>query len=124
IELPTVVDLERLAPEKNFTRIDAAMGRIKSRIDESRADPSRLAPAFAPAGQSTQMIIGATAATDADILTQADTLYRKHELRRVYYSAFSPIPDASSKLPVIAPPLVREHRLYQADWLLRFYHFR
>ncbi len=123
IELPTVVDLERLAPEKKFVRIDAAMGRIKSKIDESLADRSAHAPLFAPAGQSTQMIIGATAATDADILTQADTLYRRHELRRVYYSAFSPIPDASSKLPVIAPPLVREHRLYQADWLLRFYQF-
>ena len=124
IELPTVVDLELLAPEKNFTRIDAAMGRIKTRIDEARAEKSPRAPVFAPAGQSTQMIIGATPATDADILTQADMLYRKHSLRRVYYSAFSPIPDASSKLPLIAPPLVREHRLYQADWLLRFYEFK
>ena len=81
------------------------------------------APSFAPAGQSTQMIVGATAATDATILTQASSLYRGHGLRRVYYSAFSPIPDASSTLPLIAPPLVREHRLYQADWLMRFYGF-
>ena len=124
IELPTAIDLERLAPEKKFSRIDAAMGRIKVRIEEARADQSPKAPAFAPAGQSTQMIIGATAATDADILTQADRLYQTHQLRRVYYSAFSPIPDASSKLPLIAPPLVREHRLYQADWLLRFYDFK
>ena len=124
IELPTAVDLALLAPQKNFRNIETAMGGIKSRIDAARADRSLHAPTFAPAGQSTQMIIGATAATDADILTQADSLYRTHRLRRVYYSAFSPIPDASSKLPLIAPPLVREHRLYQADWLLRFYEFK
>ena len=124
IELPTAIDLEKLAPEKNFKRIDAAMGRIKLRIDEARSDKSALGPVFAPAGQSTQMIIGATPATDSDILIQADHMYQKHRLRRVYYSAFSPIPDASSKLPLVAPPLVREHRLYQADWLLRFYNFK
>jgi predicted DNA-binding helix-hairpin-helix protein len=70
------------------------------------------------------MIVGATPATDADILQQASGLYQQHRLKRVYYSAFSPIPDASSKLPLISPPLVREHRLYQADWLLRFYGFK
>ena len=70
------------------------------------------------------MIVGATATNDAQILEQASTLYAQHRLRRVYYSAFSPIPDASSKLPLIAPPLVREHRLYQADWLIRFYGFK
>jgi predicted DNA-binding helix-hairpin-helix protein len=70
------------------------------------------------------MIIGATEATDADILDRASGLYQRHRLRRVYYSAFSPIPDSSSKLPLVAPPLVREHRLYQADWLMRFYEFR
>ena len=69
------------------------------------------------------MIIGATPATDRTILARASSLYRAQRLRRVYYSAFSPIPDASSKLPLIAPPLVREHRLYQADWLIRFYGF-
>ncbi|MEO5720800.1 MAG: biotin synthase, partial [Chthoniobacterales bacterium] len=82
------------------------------------------APVFAPAGQSTQMIVGATATPDATILAQASSLYAEQKLRRVYYSAFSPIPDASSKLPLIAPPLVREHRLYQADWLVRFYGFK
>lgn len=124
VELPTAIDLERLAPQKNLANIDAAMGDIKLRIDATRADKSVHTPVFAPAGQSTQMIIGATPATDADILTQADSLYTRHRLRRVYYSAFSPIPDASNKLPLIAPPLVREHRLYQADWLLRFYEFK
>src|SRR3978361_1968526 len=76
-----------------------------------------------PAGQSTQMIVGATPTADREILAQASSLYAEHRLRRVYYSAFSPIPDASKNLPLVAPPLVREHRLYQADWLLRFYGF-
>jgi predicted DNA-binding helix-hairpin-helix protein len=100
------------------------MGAIGERIVEARAERRRAkAPAFAPAGQSTQMIVGATATPDAAILDEASTLYRAHRLRRIYYSAFSPIPDASSRLPLAAPPLVREHRLYQADWLLRFYGF-
>ena len=102
------------------------MGEIRQQIDQAKAErkESAKAPPFAPAGQSTQMIVGATAADDATILKQASSLYAKHRLRRVYYSAFSPIPDSSSKLPLIAPPLVREHRLYQADWLIRFYGFR
>jgi predicted DNA-binding helix-hairpin-helix protein len=70
------------------------------------------------------MIVGATSARDADVLQRADKLYREQRLRRVYYSAFSPIPDSSSKLPLMAPPLIREHRLYQADWLIRFYGFQ
>lgn len=123
VELPTPADLAALAPEKNLPRIRQAMTTIRDRIDaakeERRASPR--APLFAPAGQSTQMIVGATPATDRDILTQASSLYGAHGLRRVYYSAFSPIPDSSAKLPLAASPLVREHRLYQADWLLRFY---
>lgn len=125
IELPRSEDLERLAPEKNATRIRASMQSIRQRIEhagEERAKSAK-APAFAPGGQSTQMIVGATDASDATILTQASSLYREARLKRVYYSAFSPIPDASSHLPLIAPPLVREHRLYQADWLMRFYGF-
>ncbi len=123
VELPTERDLAKLAPEKNLGRIEQSMGVIKSRIEQAKAErrESAKAPAFAPAGQSTQMIVGATPATDADILQRAAKLYREQRLRRVYFSAFSPIPDASSKLPLVAPPLVREHRLYQADWLLRFY---
>ncbi len=125
IELPTRIALEELAPEKKFEETHVAMAGIRKRIDQAKAErrESRKAPAFAPAGQSTQMIVGATDTNDAEILQQASTLYRQHRLRRVYYSAFSPIPDASSKLPLVAPPLVREHRLYQADWLLRFYGF-
>jgi len=125
IELPTSAALAQLAPEKNLERTQAAMGAIKDRIDEAKTArrENRKAPAFAPAGQSTQMIVGATDATDATILEQASSLYGQHKLRRVYYSAYSPIPDASRKLPAIAPPLVREHRLYQADWLVRFYEF-
>jgi putative DNA modification/repair radical SAM protein len=126
VELPTAAGLAQLAPEKNMERTRAAMTGIKERIEGAKAArrESRKAPVFAPAGQSTQMIVGATDAPDAAILEQASSLYTEHKLRRVYYSAFSPIPDASSKLPTIAPPLVREHRLYQADWLLRFYGFK
>ena len=80
-------------------------------------------PRFAPGGQSTQMIVGADGADDAVILRTSSALYQGHQLRRVYYSAFSPIPDASADLPPQAPPLLREHRLYQADWLMRFYGF-
>ena len=125
VELPTQVDLESLAPEKNLGRIRGAMNVIRERITEAKAErrQNRKAPGFAPAGQSTQMIVGATPSSDRVILQQASSLYGEHKLRRVYYSAFSPIPDASGHLPLQAPPLVREHRLYQADWLLRFYGF-
>ena len=101
------------------------MTKIKARIEEAAVErrESPRAPVFAPAGQSTQMIVGATPAKDATILERASALYQNQHLRRVYYSAFSPIPDSSSKLALTAPPLVREHRLYQADWLMRFYKF-
>lgn len=123
VELPTQSDLDVLAPEKNLARIETSMTTIKTRIDETKAEPNPKGPVFAPAGQSTQMIVGATPANDATILQRASSLYQRQHLRRIYYSAFSPIPDASSKLPLTAPPLVREHRLYQADWLMRFYDF-
>ena len=101
--------------------IRRTMGRMRLKIDEARAE--KRAPRFAPAGQSTQMIIGADASTDRDILALSTNLYGSYGLKRVYYSAFSPIPDASARLPPQKAPLVREHRLYQADWLLRFYEF-
>lgn len=125
IELPTKADVTALAPEKSFENTHTAMDAIKDRIIAAKSErkENAKAPLFAPAGQSTQMIVGATPATDATILQEASGLYTKHKLRRVYYSAFSPIPDASSRLPLVAPPLVREHRLYQADWLIRFYGF-
>lgn len=125
VELPTQNDLDVFAPEKNLERIESSMTKIKARIEEAKAERRERseAPVFAPAGQSTQMVVGATPANDATILQRASSLYQKQRLRRVYYSAFSPIADASSKLPLTAPPLVREHRLYQADWLMRFYGF-
>jgi predicted DNA-binding helix-hairpin-helix protein len=91
------------------------------RIDESHAD--RRAPKFSPAGQGTQMIVGADGANDAQIVATSASLYASYDLKRIYYSAFSPIPDSSRLLPVKPAPLVREHRLYQADWLYRFYGF-
>ena len=125
IELPTEADLHQLAPEKKKPEIVAAMTGIDEKIQENKDDrkAGMKPPKFAPAGQSTQMIVGATPTPDADILKTADDLYRGQRLRRVYYSAFSPIPHADAMLPGSSPPLVREHRLYQADWLLRFYGF-
>jgi putative DNA modification/repair radical SAM protein len=125
IELPTTAGLKRLAPEKSETRIEGAMGGISTSIIDAKDAKKRYrhAPRFAPAGQSTQMIVGADAATDADIVGRADQLYSRFAMRRVYYSAFSPIPDASAVLPLKRPPLMREHRLYQSDWLMRFYGF-
>ncbi len=125
VELPTVAGLERLAPEKSATRIEGAMGTLRHGIEDARDATKRYkaAPRFAPAGQSTQMIVGADAATDRDIVARASTLYDRYQLRRVYYSAFSPIPDASTVLPLKRPPLMREHRLYQSDWMMRFYGF-
>jgi putative DNA modification/repair radical SAM protein len=124
VELPTESGLARLAPEKDAARIARAMRDTKSSIAEAR-DAARFksAPKFAPAGQSTQMIVGTDAASDADIVGKASALYDRFSLRRVYYSAFSPIPDASAVLPLKRPPLMREHRIYQADWLMRFYGF-
>ncbi|HEX2540753.1 MAG TPA: putative DNA modification/repair radical SAM protein [Caldimonas sp.] len=137
IELPTVQSLAALAPEKDGAAIRRSMARLRVHIDDAK-DASKPAPAtsivampakraqaprFAPAGQSTQMIVGADAASDSTILQTSASLYGSYRLRRVYYSAFSPIPDAARALPLKAPPLVREHRLYQADWLMRFYGF-
>jgi putative DNA modification/repair radical SAM protein len=121
VELPTESGLQKLAPEKDVRAIRRTMGRLRLKLDEAKAEPR--APRFAPAGQSTQMIIGADTASDRDVLDSSANLYGAYRLKRVYYSAFSPIPDASSALPLAAPPLMREHRLYQADWLMRFYGF-
>ncbi|HUQ99267.1 MAG TPA: putative DNA modification/repair radical SAM protein [Gemmatimonadaceae bacterium] len=131
VELPRQNDLDKLAPEKNLVQITRAMGVVREGIAEAKEDSaragngriSRIPLSFSPAGQATQMIVGATDATDAAILQASSALYGKQRLKRVYYSAFSPIPDASSILPPSAPPLLREHRLYQADWLMRFYGF-
>jgi len=126
VELPTDAGLTRLAPDKNARQIEGALGKTSSDIVEAKDAKKRFkhAPRFAPAGQSTQMIVGADAASDADIVGRASRLYDSFGLRRVYYSAFSPIPDASAVLPLKRPPLIREHRLYQSDWLMRFYNYR
>ncbi|HEV2078487.1 MAG TPA: putative DNA modification/repair radical SAM protein [Allosphingosinicella sp.] len=126
VELPTASGLKRLAPEKDGVRIEHAMKGMKAAIDEGRDSRRRFksAPNFAPAGQSTQMIVGADSASDSDIVVRASGLYDRLSLRRVYYSAFSPIPHASAILPLQRPPLMREHRLYQSDWLMRFYGFK
>ena len=121
IELPTERSLHALAPEKSIGDIKRSMGRMRLRIDEARLD--KKAPRFAPAGQSTQVIVGADDSSDRSIMQMSTDLYGSYGLRRVYYSAFSRIPDASALLPPKGAPLVREHRLYQADWLLRFYGF-
>lgn len=125
VELPTDAGLARLAPDKNPGQIEGAIARIGGAITEAKDARKRFkhSPRFAPAGQSTQMIVGADGASDSTIIGRANDLYRRFSLRRVYYSAFSPIPDASAVLPLKRPPLMREHRLYQSDWLVRFYGF-
>lgn len=137
IELPTLTSLKTLAPEKELGTIHSAMGHMRQRIDAANddadrdakhlprsANPKRLAPRYAPGGQSTQMIVGADATDDRTILQSAQQLYRNFRLKRVYYSAFSPIPERPAALPQAAPPLLREHRLYQADFLIRSYGFQ
>ncbi len=125
IELPREEALGRLAPQKSMGVIKKAMSQV--RLGVEAAKPGRRdrikPPKFAPGGQSTQLIVGADGAPDSEILDRSASLYGGYGLRRVYYSAFSPIPDSSSTLPLSKPPLMREHRLYQADWLMRFYGF-
>lgn len=129
VELPSEQGLTHYAPEKSGRTIRKAMADIRYEIDNVKdAKASRILkrakpPAFAPGGQSTQMIVGADASSDADILNSSARLYAGYGLKRVYYSAYSPVPDASADLPPIHPPLIREHRLYQADWMFRFYGF-
>lgn len=126
VEMPTETGLIQYAPEKDAIGIRSAMGHIRKKMDATKEKTlaGRRPPRFAPGGQSTQMIVGADAATDQDILSSSSALYSDYRLKRVYYSAFSPIPHASQTLPAQKPPLLREHRLYQADWLFRFYGFQ
>ncbi|WP_100633975.1 MULTISPECIES: putative DNA modification/repair radical SAM protein [Pseudomonas] len=122
IELPTEASLQRLAPEKQVRTIRQAMGTIHHGQQAVAGEVN--APRFTPAGQSTQMIVGADATDDHTILGNAESLYQGYGLRRVYYSAFSPIPDSPTSVPLAAPPLLREHRLYQADFLMRGYGYK
>ncbi len=126
IELPTQADLVQLAPEKKSAIIESTMAQIAVRKDEADEDrrKSSLAPKFAAAGQSTQMVVGATPANDRQILATATNLYSQYKLRRIYYTGFSPFPEADARLPLKAAPMMREHRLYQSDWLMRFYGFQ
>ena len=127
IELPSEAGLRTLAPDKTKQAILAPMGQIRVRGQQSREElvKYRHAPRFAPAGQSTQLIVGATADTDFHILRLTQGLYDRYQLKRVFYSAYVPVVE-HALLPAknTKPPLLREHRLYQADWLLRFYGFR
>lgn len=115
VELPSQADLDRLAPEKRLVDVEAVMQVVRARREAE--------PGFAPAGHSTQLIVGATPSSDAQILALSQRLYREHGLARVYYTAYSPIEHADARLPAKPPPLAREHRIYQADYLVRRYGF-
>lgn len=127
LELPTAEGLKLLAPHKSRNTILTPMRQIQNRLTANKEELMlyRSAPKFIPAGQSTQMIIGATQENDYQIVSVAESLYKKFQLKRVFYSAFVRV-NEDSQLPVLpgGPPLLREHRLYQADWLLRFYGFQ
>lgn len=126
IELPSLNSLKKLAPQKNIKKLVAPMKQMQYGITRYKDERKHFhnVPKYVPGGQSTQMIIGATPDTDHDIIKTSENLYNGFELKRVYYSAYVPV-NKGSNLPAVitAPPLKREHRLYQADWLLRFYHF-
>lgn len=127
IEIPTELNLKRLAPEKNYPEIISPMTQIRNSILASKEERRkyRKAPMFAPAGQSTQLIVGATPETDRQIILLSSGLYKRQNLKRVYFSGYLPVNAYDERLPAIdRPPLVREHRLYQSDWLMRFYRFR
>ena len=127
LEIPSEENLKLLAPEKNYSEVFAPMRFIQQGMLESAEDRKKFRSArrFVPAGQSTQLIIGATPDNDHQILTLASALYRRPSFKRVYYSGYIPVNNGDSRLPTLAaPPLVRENRLYQADWLMRFYQFK
>lgn len=127
LEIPSEENLKLLAPEKSYSEVFAPMRFIQQGMLESAEERKkfRSAPRFVPAGQSTQLIIGATPDSDRQILTLASALYRRPSFKRVYYSGYIPVNRGDSRLPALAaPPLVRENRLYQADWLMRFYEFK
>ena len=126
IEIPNEESLKALAPEKDHQSIFLPMSQIQQGVLENKEDRKkfRSAPRFVPAGQSTQMIVGATKETDKDILTMSNAMYQQPSMRRVYYSGYVSVNTYDPRLPILKqPPLVRENRLYQADWLMRFYHF-
>ena len=127
LELPTADGLKKLAPGKSRSKILTPMRQIQRGITANKFElmEYKRTPSFVPAGQSTQMIVGATPENDYQMMMEAEALYQNYDLKRVFYSAFVPVNEDSS-LPALpgGPPLLREHRLYQADWLLRFYGFK
>ncbi|NDK55176.1 putative DNA modification/repair radical SAM protein [Pontibacter fetidus] len=125
IELPSENSLKKLAPEKSYSEILLPMDNIKQQLMQAKEEKKlfKSAPTFAPAGQSTQLIVGASAENDQQILLLSDQLYKDYSLKRVYYSGYVPV-SADNRLPIITePPIIRENRIYQADWLMRFYGF-
>ena len=127
IEIPNEQSLQLLAPEKDFQSVFTPMRYIQQGMLQSAEERKKFrhAPRFVPAGQSTQMIVGATSDSDKDILHLTSALYKRPSMKRVYYSGFVPVNGYDKRLPALKqPPLVRENRLYQADWLLRFYNFK
>ena len=125
IELPSEQSLIALAPEKNYLDIEVPMELIRDQAAAAKEEGKalRTAPRFAPAGQTTQLIVGASPETDQQVLTLSDRLYRDFKLKRVYYSGYVPIRQEGPLADVVAPPVLREHRLYQSDWLMRYYGF-
>ena len=125
IELPSELSLTALAPEKNYQEILTPMGQIRDNIIQNKDEKAlfKKVPAFATAGQSTQLIVGASAETDYDIIKLTDSLYKGYGLKRVYYSGYIPVTDDARLPQLTQPPVIREHRLYQTDWLMRFYGF-
>lgn len=127
LELPTEAGLKMIAPEKDHDSVKKPLAFVQNKIKEYKSEAKLIkhTPQFVPAGQSTQMVIGATPETDWEIMSVADHFYNEYKLKRVYYSGYIPINTTSSLLPTVGstPPLVRENRLYQTDWLLRFYDF-
>lgn len=126
IELPSEMSLQNLAPEKSYQEILTPMKQIQQGIAQNKEEKAlfKKVPAFATAGQSTQLIVGASAENDHQILQLTDSLYKGYGLKRVYYSGYIPVTDDARLPQLTQPPVIREHRLYQSDWLMRFYGFR
>ncbi|WP_297429114.1 putative DNA modification/repair radical SAM protein [uncultured Acinetobacter sp.] len=127
LEMPTEEGLQKFAPEKNHAEVQKDLGIVRDRLIELKDERKLIksVPTFVPAGQTTQMVVGAHSETDKDIILMADRHYKEFKLKRVYYSGYIPINEEEKSLPMVgsAPPLLRENRLYQSDWLMRFYGF-
>lgn len=127
LEMPTEAGLKQFAPEKSHAEVQKDLGIVRDRLIQFKDERKliRSVPKFVPAGQTTQMVVGASNETDYDVMMMADQHYKDYKLKRVYYSGYIPINDQDKALPAIgsAPPLLRENRLYQSDWLMRFYGF-